>query len=132
MKIYFASSIRGVNFREDYRKTWLTELSKIGTVVNVSGYDESADDDATIFERDIKWIAESDVLVAEISSPSLGVGYEISYAEHMNKPVICFYMEDINISAMINGNTIIKKIPYNIKKIKNTELLKEVQNTINK
>src|SRR5436305_1240644 len=31
-----------------------------------------------IFDRDLGWLAEADVLVAEVSVPSTGVGYEIA------------------------------------------------------
>lgn len=48
---------------------------------------------------------ESDLLVAEVSTPSLGVGYEISYAIENDKDVLCLYHERSGkqLSAMING-----------------------------
>lgn len=43
--------------------------------------------DHEIRTKDINWLQESDVVVAETTHPSLGVGYELDYAEKINKPV---------------------------------------------
>ena len=63
--------------------------------------------DGYIFGRDMQWLGEADALVAEVSSPSLGVGYEISHALHVCKIlVLCLvHVEVKNLSAMIAGNT---------------------------
>lgn len=61
--------------------------------------------DEYIYERDMSWLKESDFVVAEVSTPSLGVGYEIGYAVHVKKPVLCLYKEgaEHQLSAMISG-----------------------------
>jgi nucleoside 2-deoxyribosyltransferase len=59
---------------------------------------------ADIYHRDISWIKESDLVVAEISTPSHGVGYEIGYALVHQKPVYCMYAEGCVVSKMITGN----------------------------
>ena len=41
---------------------------------------ESALSDKQIHDRDMKWLLESDLIVAEVTNPSLGVGYEIGRA----------------------------------------------------
>ena len=58
-----------------------------------------------VFQRDIKWIEKSNVMIAEVSGPSLGVGFEISYALYMREiPVLALYNADVeNVSAMITG-----------------------------
>ena len=66
----------------------------------------------TIYERDVKWLEECNIVVAEVSVPSLGVGYELAFAEKLNKKVICVYDETINISAMIKGNKYFNSISY--------------------
>ncbi len=38
-----------------------------------------------VFQRDIKWIEKSTMMIAEISGPSLGVGFEIAYALYMRE-----------------------------------------------
>jgi nucleoside 2-deoxyribosyltransferase len=61
-----------------------------------------------IFERDIRQILESDLMIADVTIPSLGVGYEIAYAIEKNLPILCLFDQDHNskrLSAMIGGNT---------------------------
>lgn len=68
-----------------------------------------------IFARDIAWIDESDLVVAEVSVPSNGVGYEIAYARHArNIPVICLWRAGFTTrcSAMIAGDREIELIAY--------------------
>lgn len=68
-----------------------------------------------IFARDIAWIDESDLVVAEVSVPSNGVGYEIAYARHArNIPVICLWRPGFTsrCSAMIAGDSGIELIAY--------------------
>ncbi len=43
-------------------------------------------------------------MIAEVSTPSHGVGYEIGYALELNKPVLCLYRQQVVISKMILGN----------------------------
>ena len=42
--------------------------------------------------------------VAEVSTPSHGVGYEIAYALGRGKPVLCCYRRGTRVSKMITGN----------------------------
>ena len=65
-----------------------------------------------IYQRDINWIKECDIVVAEVSTPSLGVGYEISYAEHLEKKIVCLCDETVRVSAMIGGNNKLELIRY--------------------
>ena len=119
-KVYFAGSIRGG--REDaavYKRiidyinatdTVLTEHIGLGSVsVKV----RTKEDDVHIYERDTEWLRSSDVLIAECTNPSHGVGYELAYAEARNIPVHIFYdKRKANISAMLNGNAYFKVYPY--------------------
>ena len=68
-----------------------------------------------IFDRDMKWIEEADVLVAEVSTPSTGVGYEIAAARyHYKIPVICLYRPALTkrCSAMVSGDRGVTLIEY--------------------
>lgn len=65
-----------------------------------------------IYTRDINWLTESNLVVADITIPSLGVGYELAYAEKLNKKIIVCYENKQNISAMIRGNNNLIQIPY--------------------
>jgi nucleoside 2-deoxyribosyltransferase len=67
---------------------------------------EDQNDPAYIFERNLNWIKECDVVIAEISNASLGVGAEIAYSAMFSKPVLCVYKDTISekeISALIRG-----------------------------
>jgi nucleoside 2-deoxyribosyltransferase len=68
-----------------------------------------------IWARDLGWIDESDLVVAEVSVPSLGVGYEIGYATRVRKiPVIALYRPAFTrrCSAMIAGDPSVRLLEY--------------------
>jgi len=58
-----------------------------------------------IYEKDANWVEESDCVIADITVPSIGVGYEICHAVKHKKPVLCVYQEGANASAMVLGNS---------------------------
>lgn len=113
MKIYFAGSIRGGRDDQELYSLVIEELQKFGTVLtehlgspSLTSQGESSGD-AFIYERDMEWVRESDTVVAEVSTPSLGVGYEIGQAQALGKPVLCLYrpQEGKRLSAMLSGNS---------------------------
>ena len=57
-----------------------------------------------VYARDIRWVEASDAMIAEVSTPSLGVGYEVGHALHLGKPVLCLYRRGLFVSKMITGN----------------------------
>ena len=61
--------------------------------------------DKTIHDRDLEWLKAADCLVAEVTRPSLGVGYEVGKATEWGKPVLCLYRPEKGraLSAMIAG-----------------------------
>ncbi|MEM4546974.1 MAG: nucleoside 2-deoxyribosyltransferase, partial [Nitrososphaerota archaeon] len=120
MKVYFAAPMRGERKSgEIYRKIFFV-LERMGCkvitphVVDESGRAEEGLSDEEIFERDMKLINECDVLVAEVSTPSIGVGVEIQSALDRGKPVICLYLPEARkgVSALVLGNPNIVKIEY--------------------
>jgi hypothetical protein len=58
-----------------------------------------------VYERDAEWMGAAEAVVAEVSMPSLGVGYEIACALMSGKPTLCLYRQGLEISKMITGNT---------------------------
>ena len=70
--------------------------------------------DMDIYDRDMDWLASADVVVAEVSTPSLGVGFEIASAIALKKKVLCLYrvQEDRKLSAMIAGCPEVTVIEY--------------------
>ena len=57
-----------------------------------------------VYQRDIAWIQTCNALIAEVSTPSHGVGYEIANALSLGKPVLCCYRFGTPISKMLTGN----------------------------
>jgi len=114
MNIYLASSIRGSPSNRELIQLLIAIIEKenIGKIINKNAYFSTSLTDGFIYNRDIQWIKESDIILAEVSTPSLGVGYEICYSEYLKKKVICIYQEKTNLSAMIKGNPNLIKIPY--------------------
>lgn len=65
---------------------------------------ESSVSPREVYRRDIGWIEECDSMVAEVSTPSLGVGYEVAYALNIGRPVLCLHKNGLFVSKMITGN----------------------------
>jgi len=107
--IYFAGSIRGGRSDANIYKQLVEELKTYGAVLteHISLEEVSFDlSDRHIHDRDLEWLSSSDILIAEVTTPSLGVGYEIGRAVAMEKPVVCLYRKsgEAKLSAMIGGS----------------------------
>lgn len=60
--------------------------------------------DPYIYQRDIYQIQHCDILIAEVTDPSHGVGYEIAYAKHVqNIPILLVCLKGTQVSAMLTG-----------------------------
>ncbi|MHB8779628.1 MAG: nucleoside 2-deoxyribosyltransferase [Anaerolineales bacterium] len=111
MNIYFACSITGGReFESTYRQI-VGALSTDGHEIPTShlAKSEALDNEhmlapQDVYERDVNWIKNCDVLIAEVSAPSHGVGYEIGFALNIGKPVLCLYQKERKVSKMITGN----------------------------
>lgn len=111
MNIYFACSITGGRNDEAVYQTLVDALVADGHTVPTASLAQSnvvwleqIESPAEIYARDVVWIRACDVLIAEISTPSHGVGYEIGYALGLGKRVLCLHREGARISKMITGN----------------------------
>ena len=111
MNIYFACSITGGREFESVYQAIVRGLVEDRHIVLTAHLAES---DVTaleagirlheVYARDVAWIRDSDVLIAEVSIPSHGVGYEIGFSLGLGKPVLALYQEERRISKMISGN----------------------------
>ena len=63
-------------------------------------------DDRAIHDRDLAWLKEADCLVAEVTTPSLGVGFEIAKATEWGLRVLCLFRPSSGraLSALIAGS----------------------------
>ena len=121
MKIYFAGSIRGGRNDVEVYNQIIQHLQKHGQVLtehigdkNLTADGEVDKTETFIYDRDMAWVKEANVIVAEVSSPSLGVGYEIGKAEDWGKKILCLYRNqaDKKLSGMLMGNHNIEIIYY--------------------
>ena len=118
MKIYFATSIRGANDAVNSNILLIDALKKYGTVLTehfagIAVDGETDLSDKEIHDRDLRWIDECDVIVAEVSNPSLGVGYEIRYGIENGKRILCLKLKDgKRLSAMISGSDYLEVEEY--------------------
>jgi nucleoside 2-deoxyribosyltransferase len=112
MHIYCAGPIRGDRSYAKFFFQMIILVQELGhiplteLIPGADGVKPSELDDTSIYRRDLNWLNRADALVAEVSAPSLGVGYEIGYALHVRKiPVLCLrHRSAENLSAMITGN----------------------------
>jgi 2'-deoxynucleoside 5'-phosphate N-hydrolase len=122
LTIYFAGAISGGRGDVGHYRQIVAALEADGYRVlagavaaeNV-GSDGERLESRAIFDRDIAWLAEADVLVAEVSMPSTGVGYEIAAARYRFEiPVICLYRPAYTkrCTAMVSGDAQVELIEY--------------------
>lgn len=111
MNIYFACSITGgrafESVYQEFTHALLTDAHEVPTA-HLAETDvlalEKVVSPRDVFERDVAWIGACDALIAEVSVPSHGVGYEIGFALSVGKPVLCLAQTGITVSKMITGN----------------------------
>ena len=111
MNIYFSCSLTGGRDDEEVYGAIVEHLMAAGHEVPTAHLAhpgvmklEAIVDAHEVYQRDIEWIQGCDGLVAEVSTPSHGVGYEIAYALTLGKPVLCIHRHGVKVSKMITGN----------------------------
>jgi nucleoside 2-deoxyribosyltransferase len=111
MKIYFSGSISGGREHEAIYQHVVGHLQAQGHhVLSAHVADplvlerEKDLPPREVFERDSSWVKECEAMIAEVSTPSLGVGYEYGLAVQLGKPVLCVYRSGLRMSKMITGN----------------------------
>ena len=120
-KIYFAASIRGGRDDVELYIRLIEHLRKYGEVLTehignkkLSSLGEDKLTDFEIHNRDMSWVGQSRDIVAEVTTASLGVGYELGrivernlwVSEAKQKRILCLYRPQVNkrLSAMIAGS----------------------------
>ncbi len=112
MNIYFSCSITGGRQDQLAYQTLVQALLEDGHIIPTAHLSdpgvmelEASIDPQEVFARDTAWVSGCDLVVADVSTPSHGVGYEIALALGLGKPVICCYLQGRRVSKMITGNT---------------------------
>ena len=118
-KIYFAGSIRGGRIDAELYGRMIAYMQKTAIVLTEHvgsphlNLMEQGRKDVDIYDQDTAWLRERDILVGECTCPSLGVGYELAYAEKLKKPCHIFYdRTKTQLSAMLTGNPYFHIHPY--------------------
>lgn len=102
LKLYFTASIAA-------KDQYIHKYKKIVEYIEGKGHTIIADHILNVSEKEVnissrekrlefheqleKWIHSSDALIADTSFPSISVGYEISLALRVGKPVLVLYSE---------------------------------------
>ena len=111
MKIYFSASISGGRKYLDTYKLIVKYLKSQGHDVlsehivldNLLELERKLTP-VSVYARDIQCLNECDAVIAEVTNPSLGVGYEICWALIAEKPTLCLFQKNTFVSWMIIGN----------------------------
>ena len=120
-KVYFAGSIRGGRQDAALYGEMIAFLEKRGCRVltehvgleSLQAEGERTMTEEEIFRRDMAWLTESELVVAECTTPSHGVGYELGRARDMGKEIHIFYdLSRGRLSAMLAGDSAFILHPY--------------------
>lgn len=113
MNIYFSCSITGGREDQDIYQKIVDHLVAAGHEIPTAHLsnaeileDERVISPPDVYKRDVNWVNHCDLVIAEVSTPSHGVGYEIALALLQDKPVFCCYKQGRTVSKMILGNTL--------------------------
>ena len=113
LKVYFACAIRGEQGGAEEKKLIVGIIQDLGHEVlseiflgqNLHTNDLAKMDPTEICDRDLNWIEQADVIVADVSRISLGVGLEIGWKVGRGGRVVALCHEDRfhPLSNMIKG-----------------------------
>jgi hypothetical protein len=118
MNIYLACTVRGDRAAIGAARALADAIEGLGhTILTRHLLEDDVDTregaltEREVFERDLRWLEASDVLIAEASGSSFGVGFEVGYvigrAERTGQRVLLLY--DVTrrpfVSRLIAGNT---------------------------
>lgn len=115
-KIYFACSIRGEQGGKEEKELIVGTMKELGHIVlseMFAGLDLSRNQSndgvppAEIYQQDMAWVEEADIVVADVSRASTGLGYEIGWKLRSDGPVLALCLESRyqGLSNMIKGCT---------------------------
>ena len=119
--VYFCGAIRGGRTLQPLYAQIVTFLQKRGWEIltkHVAAPDVLAQERrasvsaADIYTRDMRWLRACELVVAEVSVPSLGVGLELATAQHVGKPIVCLCQADVALSALVDGNPQLRVLRY--------------------
>lgn len=115
MKIYFGFTMAGDRSSLETARAMVRLLEELGhqvltrhLVEDSARQSDRALGPPQVYERDMRWLDESDIFIAEVSGSSFGLGYEAGHIlGATGKRAILFYRHDVEsrISLLITGNS---------------------------
>ncbi len=119
-QVYFAGSIRGGRADAAWYRTLIAYIARTDTVLtehignlSLSVLENGKAGDGAIYAQDAAWLCACDLVIAECTCPSLGVGYELAFAEAHQKPCYVLYRKSrTQLSSMLLGNPYFHIVPY--------------------
>ena len=115
MKIYFGFTVAGDRSSVETARRMVELLEQQGhevltrhLVEEQAGAADRALGPREVYERDMCWLEQSDIFIAEVSGSSFGLGFEAGYTlGSTGKRAILFYRREAGsrISLLITGNT---------------------------
>ncbi|MDR7435198.1 MAG: nucleoside 2-deoxyribosyltransferase [Armatimonadota bacterium] len=121
IRVYFAGAIRGGRQLQHIYQLMVSWLQERGVEVltpHVADPEVLVKEASllptpeAIYHRDMSWLVACDLVVAEVTVPSLGVGIELATAATFGKPILAFCQEGTALSALVAGNPHIHVIWY--------------------
>ena len=129
-KVYFACAVRAGGDTSNYLSLLQSIKDAGGEILSEIFVNDAIQfggsplPEPEIYQRDIAMIQDADVVIAEVTNPSLGVGYELGYAETLRKPILCLFdtTSGRKLSAMVKGNPSNQVAEYTAKSLPTTEI----------
>jgi nucleoside 2-deoxyribosyltransferase len=119
MRIYLAAAMTHTSRDIDAIQTLLECLESDGHEVPTRHVSdprgravEGETSDAEVARRDLEWVAGCDALVAEVSTPSHGVGVEVAAALASGRPVLLAYRRGTVVSRLLLGLSPVETLAY--------------------
>jgi nucleoside 2-deoxyribosyltransferase len=110
MRVYFSCSLTGGRQDQPIYSALVRHMQSLGHQVltahladpDVMAQDARLDAPA-VYVRDVAWLEACDAFVAEVTTPSHGVGFEFATAVRLGKPSLCLHRSGVRVSKMITG-----------------------------
>lgn len=102
MNIYLAASITHAS--EEFKKSieeFRSKLKQKYQVLDFLGLVKG--NPKEVYQHDTQCVKDCDLVIAECSYPSTGLGFEIALALSLNKPVVAVAQNDAKVSRLILG-----------------------------